>query len=256
VIGNYIYDNGQLGVGDAGDNAEIAGNEVAENGALFDPSWEAGGVKIVVARGLVLRNNYVRANYGTGLWCDIDCMDATFEGNTVVENRGPGIQYEISHVAKIRNNFVKDNGSGGAVWLWGSQILVQNSNDVEVYGNIVEVDAVGNAIGLVQQDRGSGQYGSFLTRNNFVHDNVITHLSSPQGGSGAVADYNASTMAESNNRFDGNKYFVSDPAARHWRWIEPFYTFAQFQGLGQEPRGQLISVRSDVWKRAEAAEAQ
>ena len=35
---------------------------------------------------------------------------------------------------------VAHNGTSGFdVWLWGSQILIQNSANVEVYDNLVEV---------------------------------------------------------------------------------------------------------------------
>ena len=52
-----------------------------------------------------------------------------------------GIKHEISYDAIIRNNIVAGNGGSFDEWLWGSQILVQNSSNVEVYGNFVEVAA-------------------------------------------------------------------------------------------------------------------
>ena len=63
------------------------------------------------------------------------------------------------------------------VWLWGSQILIQNSANVEVYDNLVEVsDQFGNGIGVIHQDRGEGEQGPWHAVHNWVHHNTIVHL--------------------------------------------------------------------------------
>lgn len=40
-----------------------------------------------------------------------------------------------------RNNVVRNNGRKFDAWLWGSQILIQNSQNVDVYNNVVTVAA-------------------------------------------------------------------------------------------------------------------
>ena len=46
-------------------------------------------------------------------------------------------------------------------WLWGSQILIQNSSNVKVYRNLVEIAAdFGNGIGVIYQDRREEAHGA------------------------------------------------------------------------------------------------
>src|SRR5262245_58445166 len=47
IIGNYVHDNGQMGLGGLGDDILVQGNELAANGfwSGIDPLWEAGGLK-------------------------------------------------------------------------------------------------------------------------------------------------------------------------------------------------------------------
>ena len=99
-------------------------------------------------------------------------------------NQQNGIAHEISYTATIRNNYLRGNGYvpfsppnllfgppcpiahlssptryAFNPWLWGSQILVQNSQNVSVYNNIVVVDKLGNGISIIYQNRGTGKYG-------------------------------------------------------------------------------------------------
>src|SRR5206468_1827793 len=43
IIGNYVHDNGELGVAGVGNNILVQGNELARNGfwSGIDPLWEA-----------------------------------------------------------------------------------------------------------------------------------------------------------------------------------------------------------------------
>ncbi len=146
-------------------------SEVARNNyAGFDPGWEAGGAKFFLSRDLIVRDNYVHDNDGPGLWTDIDNVDVIYEGNVVVDNAYQGIHHEISFGAVIRRNVVERNGLAFDEWLWGAQILIQNSSGAEVYCNRVFVDATGgDGIALIQQDRGAGSRGPYRTRENLVH---------------------------------------------------------------------------------------
>ena len=127
-------------------------------------------------------------NKGPGLWTDHDNVQTLYEGNKVFLNEQDGIKHEISYDAIIRDNIVVANGKSKDDWLWGSQILIQNSSDVQVYGNLVEVAAeFGNGIGIVHQDRGKGAYGPWDAVRNDVHDNTIVHLGS-HGQNGIATD--------------------------------------------------------------------
>jgi hypothetical protein len=232
---NYIHSNGQLGIGGTARDALVEGNEIALNNyAGFEPGWEAGGAKFFNSTNLRIRGNAVCRNFGTGLWTDTENLSVFFEDNTITENMGPGIQHEISFNALIARNVLRGNALGGSPWLWGAQILIQNSRDVEVTGNQVEVNAdVGNGISIIQQDR-----GPYPAIHNWVHHNDITYLG-PRGQSGAVADFDSPGMFAGNNRFDFNSYHSPDSDVAHWAWQDDNRTWTAFRRLGQEVNGTL-----------------
>ena len=152
IIGNYVHDNGQMGVGGYGNNVLVQGNELASNGfwSGIDPLWEAGELKFAQTNNLVVQGNYVHDNNGPGLWGDIDSINTLYEDNVVVHNTISGISYEISYNAIIRNNTLIDNGYGDTRgWGWGAEINLQNSQNVQVYGNQVDMTGGGNGIVLI-----------------------------------------------------------------------------------------------------------
>lgn len=246
---NYVHHNGQKGIGGVGTNILVQGNRVSYNNwAGFDAGWEAGGMKFALTNNLVVRGNSVHDNTGPGIWSDIDSVGTLFESNVVYDNKsGAGIVYEISRSAVIRYNSVCNNSTPGPTsWLWGSQILIQNSGDVQVYGNTVETPSSsstlgGNGIGIIQQNRGSGPGGPRLAINNSVHNNTIVY----RGGvsaSGETADYNLpDLLLHGNNTFDYNTYHLSDPNWYHWAW-GPAYTFEGFKQAGLELHGSANSI--------------
>ncbi len=235
---NRIHSNGQLGAGGVGEGIVFEDNEVyGNNYAHYYPGWEAGGAKFALTRGLIVRGNRVHHNAGPGLWTDIDNVDSLYENNVVEYNDREGIVHEISYAAVIRNNIVRFNGSKRFIWLWGSQILIQNSQSVTVTGNTVQVtQSSGNGISLIHQARGSGLYGPYLTRNNNVHHNTIVY-DGAQGMSGQVTDFIRSELIEGNNRFDGNTYrFRSNPD--RWFWLEKT-DWLGLRAYGQERNGRI-----------------
>lgn len=241
ALNNLVHHNGQKGIGGNGQNILVQGNEISfNNWGGFDTTWEAGGAKFAQTNGLVVRGNSVHDNVGNGLWNDVDSYSTLYENNVVTNNiGGAGIAYEISYFATIRNNVVKNNSWYGVPWMWGAQILIQNSNNVSVYGNTVDVsDAYGNGIGIIQQDRGSGAYGPHLSFNDFVYSNSITYRGA-QGASGEACDYNEPTLlATQNNWFDYNSYHVTDPTASHWMWAG-YQSWGGLQQMGQEMHGSM-----------------
>lgn len=236
---NRILRNGQLGLGGGGTGSLVEDNEIAYNNyADFSPSWEAGGTKFFLSRNLTVRGNFVHRNNGPGLWTDIDNVGTLYENNVVTDNSQQGIQHEISFDAIIRNNTVERNGLAFDDWLWGAQILVQNSSNVEVYGNQVVVAAEGgDGIALIQQDRGGSALGPYVTRNNRVYDNEIAYLGG-SGQSGAVADFDQEAMLRGGNSFNLNLHKVSNPRRRYFAWGDSL-NWDGFRGAGQEADGQL-----------------
>lgn len=244
VVANRIADNGEMGIGCVGDDILIEDNEISGNGffAGLDPFWEGGGGKCALTRGLVFRRNYAHHNNAFGFWTDIDNIDTLYEDNRIEYNANGGISHEISYRAVIRNNTFKGNGRAFSVWLWGGAIQIQNSQDVEIYGNTVTVSGGGNGICLVQQSRGSGRYGPYVTARNHVHDNRITVATPDAGGSGAIADHDARGLRNAGNRFEGNAYRVRGNDDQ-WAWVDRFYTWEEFRRVsGQERTGRRIVV--------------
>ena len=227
VLDNFIHDNGQMGIGGNGADIRVEGNEIARNGIWsgMDPGWEGGGTKWAETTNLVVRGNYAHDNFGYGLWTDIDNVNTLYENNLVQNNANGGIVHEISYAATIRNNVLTGNGQNPELnWMWGAAILLQNSSNVDVYGNQVDMSGGGNGIGLVQQDRGAGDLGTWLTANNKIHDNTVIKRDG-DGQSGIVADWNDAAALNGSNTFANNKYYMG--AGEHWTWDDSM-TWTEF----------------------------
>ena len=246
IVDNRIHHNGQIGLVGQGDNIQIVGNILSHNNyAGFSPSWEAGGAKLVKTTNLVVRGNCVHNNDGTGLWTDISNMNSLYEGNRVFANAGEGIHHEISYDAVIRGNTVFDNGHGTNSWLFGAQILISTSQNVEVYDNHVDVARkYGEGFVLIQQERGDGRYGTWKTSGNRVHDNFIIYRGH-KGVSGAAGDFDNEALFSSGNQFNGNRYRALKADEAHWAWGEAvehrarYRTWPELLKSGQELEGRL-----------------
>jgi hypothetical protein len=70
----------------------------------------------------------------------------------------------------------------------GIASLVQNSRNVQVYGNkITALKNVGNGISIIHQDRGIGKYGPLDAVNNHIYDNTVIFFG-PRGQGGFTQD--------------------------------------------------------------------
>jgi len=234
----FVHHNGQLGIAIGGSGGQISNNEVSWNNfAGYAAGWEAGGTKFVNTANLVVQSNYVHDNSGPGLWTDTNNIDTIYDHNIVIHNSNSGIQHEISYHAIIRNNVVKDNGNPQSSWLWDAQIEINNSSDVEIYGNSVEVPPDGgNGITLINQNRGVGSLGAWLAANDYIHHNLIVYL-----GQGGVSGFDDATHGSTavNNHFDYNRYIIKDSNERQrkrWGWNRPL-SWDEFVSTGQEAHG-------------------
>jgi parallel beta-helix repeat protein len=244
VIGNYVHHNGQEGMGGNPDSALVENNEVAFNNPqkLYSMGDEAGGIKLALGSGNVVRGNFVHDNWGAGIWFDIDMTGSLVENNRVENNADAGIFYEISFNAVIRNNTVTGNGFGNAKWLYGAGIFVSSSKNVEVYGNTVK----GNARGItaVMQSRGTGFYGLRELVNLYVHDNAVTMLdpnpciSGACNQSGLAQDVgDRSYFTSKGNRFARNSYTLGSSTGNWFTWNDDDLTAAQWRAAGQDADG-------------------
>jgi hypothetical protein len=241
VIRGSFSSNGQLGIGGQGDSALIDGAEIAHNNyAGFSTDWEAGGTKFVRSRNLEVRNSCVHDNAGPGLWTDIDNVDITYTKNKVFRNDGDGIKHEISFRATVVKNIVAENGKAKDAWLWGSQILIQNSSNVDVRENTVEVaSSFGNGISVVSQDREAGKLGAYEAKHNYIHRNTIIHKGE-HGYNGMVVDANIDNFWKSNNnRFDRNTYILAVPKQSLFGVNNEFASWEDARAHGFETHGTL-----------------
>ena len=110
-----------------------------------------------------------------------------------------------------------------------AQINIQNSSNVDVYGNKIDMTGA-NGIALIQQNRGTGSYGPWVTTNNSVHDNIIVSHDAT-GVSGGAGDYNMASMLNGNT-WTNNHYFMADVGNRFW-WADT-YNFAGFKNATHE----------------------
>ena len=208
VTNNVLHDNGQYGVNGWGSaKLVVSGNEIFRNNwAHYNAAFGAGGSKFTRTTGLEIKNNCVHDNFGPGLWTDIDNRNTTYDANIVFNNDGEGIFHEISYDAVIKNNVIGHNGKINDYLLYGSNILISTSQNVEVTGNYVEVDAShGYGIGIQYENRGSG----YSATNNSVRNNTVVYVGS-KGLTGARTDSGANL---SSNRFDANAYHAALPWA-------------------------------------------
>lgn len=237
ILNSFSVHNGQMGVAIVnGSDSCVINNEIGWNNyAGYATSWEAGGSKFWNTTNLLVQSNYVHDNNGPGLWTDYDNVGTVYESNTVVDNAGPGIQHEISYDATIMNNTVTGNSSNSSSSLWDSQIVVANSQNVQVYGNTVQVPSGGgNGIGLLNEERGTGSLGVWAASNNYVHNNAVTYLGA--GGQSGFVSYPGGP-ATSGNHFDYDSYTMKDGGAIHWMWLSKM-TWSGLLAAGQETHGR------------------
>ncbi len=238
VRGNFVHDQGQLGLCGHGSNGLYENNEIARNNtAGFSLNWEGGGSKWARTSNLIVRGNYSHDNIGPGLWTDIDNIHTLYENNRVENNSHAGIFHEISYDAIIRGNTVIGNGFARGDWLWGAGILIAASPNVDVHSNLLEGNA--NGIALIQQSRGIGAYGPHEMQNIDVHNNSV---SMTVGMTGLVQDVSDTSYFTSRNiHFDSNTYYLG-PNLRYFAWMNGPRTTPQWVSYGNDTVGTFLGL--------------
>lgn len=241
VVNNKIHHNGQLGISSSGgrSNVLLDGNEIAYNNtAGFDPFWEAGGGKFMKTANLTVRNNYVHHNTGMGLWTDTSYPTTIYEYNRVTDNTYGGIYHEVSYDAKIRYNTCERNGLAKTGALRYGGISVDNSPNVEIYGNTVSNNRDGIGARQLTHSVTTGPYGALQLNNLYVHDNNVTM--SQSGGYSGVIQYvgDNSYYTSRGNRFVKNTYWLSG-TAMYFNWYGGPRSDSQWRGYGQDTGGTI-----------------
>jgi hypothetical protein len=255
---NHVHHNGQLGIGGAGSDILLNDNQVAYNNtANFDymgSDGEAGGIKVLKSRNLVIRNNFVHHNKGPGIWLDTDNLDWKVEGNRLSDNREAGILAEVGYSGIIRFNSLENERDETdplktGLW-WQAGIMIVSSGDTEVYGNTLI--RCGNGVGIVSTERGSGALGPYASKNISVYDNTI--VLPEWTASGLVADVttqNIHAYSSWNNHFAGNRYMLRDAAAAHFVWYTGGNTYRninlrEWQQAGQDAGAASLLSRDQM----------
>ncbi len=250
ILANYIHDNGVLGIGggtlttvlstappSVASQVVIQGNEIAYNNfAHVKPVFGAGGVKIGNTRGVVLRDNYIHNNLGSGFHADTNNISTLAVGNTITDNTEEGLFNEISYAATYRNNILRRNGYTHAnhdEWMYGANILSSTSQGVEAYCNTVEVSALGgHGMNIISQPR-----PGYTSANNYYHHNTVIFDGNSGWNGGANGD-----PTETNffglNRFDYNSYHLPTMSQSAFPWQKQVNAFPGFQTVGAEPHGK------------------
>ena len=219
----------------AGTGSLIEGNEFSYNGDIQ---------KVIDhANDITFRGNWFHHNEGPAIWYDGDSQNGVIEYNTIEDNIGQGVFYEISAYGTIRNNAIKRNGD--------CAIFISNSRDNEIYSNALEDNYRGIIllVNLSNTYAPGAPYADAIgwdLRNNNVHDNDI--ILTPANvaafpisngtnyvNSGSLSLY---TSNAKNNNFDRNHYH--HPVSDAWLYFWGAYkTFAEWQALGYDINGDL-----------------
>lgn len=202
IRNNTANHNGNSGMGFSGSGILMSGNTTNYNNyRKFDMNWHAGGVKNTIFIKSTIRNHVADNNYGSGIWCDIDCNEVTIESSKAQQNDGMGIFYEISKNALIKNNIVSGNKLHG--------IYISASENCNVLNNL----SYANMRGIVVHGVPRSAFGKkFFSKNNLVENNILANnshadlvMAKPSTDTtGNRSDYNLfyQTSGSLNNRLD------------------------------------------------------
>jgi hypothetical protein len=233
MVGNYIHHNEQYGIGGTGPGVVVESNEIAFNNPdlSVNPFHGAGGTKFVGTKNLLVKGNCSHNNGGPGLWTDGHNIGTRYEGNLVFDNHHAGIKHEVSCDASIVGNTVRGNGFGNDNWVAGAGILVANSPNVTVRGNLVEDnnDGIGGIQG--KRDTSQGRNCEILLKNLLVTDNRVVMSS---GHSGIVTNDTPQVFDSWNNRFVGNQYSFASSAHEYFSWDGSSLTYADWKKTGND----------------------
>jgi parallel beta-helix repeat protein len=169
---------------------------------------------------------------------DTNVRNVTFRRNTIENNSYTGILYETSFDAVIRNNVVRNNAAAyaGESCFWASQIHLNDSQNVEIYGNTVASSNGSNGICAVDIDRTLIASASAKVANLYVHDNVVkVRLTGTTGLVGRPSSYDASAK----NRFTHNTYYVTDKSNKSWAWSTYPVRWSRWRRYGNDRNGSL-----------------
>jgi parallel beta-helix repeat protein len=242
ILNNRLLYNGEEGFSAANDTGStFSGNEIGWNNTSHQ-DWkdEAGGGKFYKSTNLTVTDNYSHNNDGPGLWCDTNCYNVLFENNTLTNNNAAGIDYEISYNAVIRNNTFSGNGTyhSSSAWYGSAAILVESSQNVQVYGNTSTRD--GNGIVLLEETRGTGNRGLYEVSDVSVHDNSV--LSPTQQAGGLWNETSDTSYWTSKNNSFAHNHYQAPSGASCFAWNGGNLNWSGWRSAGQDSTGSFSAT--------------
>ncbi|MGH9195070.1 MAG: hypothetical protein ACRD1T_04940, partial [Acidimicrobiia bacterium] len=119
---------------------------------------------------------------------------------------------------------------------FGAGIFIDQSRDVEVYGNTVEFNNAG--IAAMQEPAGSSCYRQEReTINLFVHDNTVRQRTGWASSLQLLNESDTSYYTTRNNRWERNLYYLTDPDGAFFYWQSGLRTAKQWQSYGHDDTG-------------------
>jgi len=224
IVRNVIgRNNGETGISSgAPQGSLVEGVELYGNGTAYPPgSWKTGtgstgGIKILFGSGagFTVRNSSAHDNLGPGFWTDFVSVAATFDGNTAVNNDGPGFFLEASRPGPIivRNCVANGARAWHNIYISGSMLVTVEDCQVSGLGIMVSDDNT--------TDR---SVTDALIRNNTI-SNLVP---GSQGAQSFRNIYDPARIQYRGNHYGPNPVFKWDGSL----------TWSQWQGVGQDLTG-------------------
>ena len=120
----------------------------------YDPTWEAGGVKVGNSKRYRMERCEASHNGGLGLWLDVYDSDSGLTACRTDHNDFSGIMVEIQDGGWVRDCVSWEDGWNDPRrfgWPWGAGILIASDGDVEVVRCVVAWCP--DSVGVVSQRR-------------------------------------------------------------------------------------------------------
>jgi hypothetical protein len=223
---------------------------------------DAGGTKFLHGFPTTIRACWGYSNIGSGLWFDYNPGNHLVYDNVFELNSKWGIFYEMSTSypagpwqasANIRNNYLKDNCTNDTNdWYNVVQLLASCSDGAynggagyEIHHNYIDGSGP-RAIGWV--DHASHPLG---VRRCHIHDNDIWIRTTTTARVGSewqpTGNFNHGydpNLGPQDNTFENNHYHVpvGQLGTAYWRWSQLSRTWAQWQALGHDNTGTLVTI--------------
>jgi hypothetical protein len=234
--------------------------------SAYDPGGDAGGTKFLHTDQMICRNNWVKNNYGFGLWWDTGVTNLSAHDNVCETNTFADFFLEVVYGGcVIEHNYVNSNGLGdptasppfstyGNPFMNATILVSCSPADGTSLGdfpgpNITseirynDLDASNKCNGVALIDHTAHFEGG--SRNWYAHHNRIYMRGTvAQGARSGLFDphnMNKITLAGANNHFNFNEYHVATVGGTYYE-ADGSKTLTTFRTAGHEAAGTEVVI--------------